>query len=207
MYKAYVDGACRPNPGKGAYGYLIYNPDNREIAKGNGLVANYTTNNISEYTAIIKALEDAINIGIKRITIHSDSALAVNQLNGTYRVKDTDLAVLYKKVTKLSAEFNEIIFKHIPRTQNIKADKLAGETLNDKPDNRRAKAEELAQNVFVQTEEGFMFLKGDDYYKVDLINNTCTCPDQQQRGGLCKHLMAAQIIEKKLAWIAEPVNF
>lgn len=207
MYKAYVDGACRPNPGKGAFGYIICNFDNQEIIKKNGLVANYTTNNIAEYTAIIKALEAAINIGIKRIAIYSDSALAVNQLNGNYRVKDTNLAALNKKVMKLCAEFNEIIFKHIPREQNRKADKLAEEVLNDKPDNRRARAEGLAQNVFVQTGNGFIFVKDDEYYEINLENNTCTCPDQQNRGGLCKHLMAAELIKKKIERFSQPIFF
>jgi len=207
MYKAYVDGACRPNPGKGAFGYIIYNPDNREISKKSGLVANYTSNNIAEYTAIIKVLEAAINIGIKRITIYSDSALAVNQLSGNYRVKDANLAVLNKKVMKLCTEFNVVIFTHIPRKQNKKADKLAGEVLNDKPDNRRARAEELAQNVFVQTDNGFIFVKNDEYYEINLENNTCTCPDQQNRGGLCKHLMAAELIKKKIERLSLPVFF
>lgn len=33
MHKAYVDGACRPNPGRGAYKFIIYDPKDREVKR------------------------------------------------------------------------------------------------------------------------------------------------------------------------------
>ena len=61
--------------------------------------------------------------------LYCDSELAVNQMNGVWRLKNDELRELFHKVKRNSGVFAEVIFQHVNRTnQNIKkADKL----LND----------------------------------------------------------------------------
>jgi len=192
MYRAYVNGACQPNPGKGAYGFIFYNKFGKEIYREHGPVGNYTTNNIAEYTAVIKALEYASNTGIQKLHIFSDSLLVVNQLNEIHKVKNLELQKLHRKVMQLAQKFSAVKFEHISREKNKQADKLANSYLNA-TDSRRKKAEELSEKVFVKTDLGYLYVKENTIYQVDLVNLTCTCPDNQNRGGLCKHIMAAQV--------------
>lgn len=124
MYKAFVDGACRPNPGRGAYGFIIYDMTGREIKRQNGPVGENVTNNIAEYTAVIKALQVAIGIGIKYLVVFSDSQLTVRQLNGEYNVGNSQLKRLNNQALELANQFTKVIFIHIKRSHNKKADAL-----------------------------------------------------------------------------------
>lgn len=45
MHRAYVDGACRPNPGLGAYRHIIYDEKGLELRRESGLVGRNTSNN------------------------------------------------------------------------------------------------------------------------------------------------------------------
>lgn len=83
MHKAYVDGACRPNPGRGAYTYLLFD-ERGEIRRECGLVGERCTNNMAEYAAVIRALEGALSLQIRRLTVCMDSELVVRQLQGSY---------------------------------------------------------------------------------------------------------------------------
>lgn len=64
---------------------------------------------------------------------------------------------------------------------------------------RRERANRLARNCLVRIGSGkYLFVKEELLYQVDLETKNCTCPDKLHRGGLCKHLMAAEIIENRL---------
>lgn len=84
------------------------------------------TNNELEYLALIYALEYIKNRNYTEdITIHSDSKLIVNQVNGGWRVTTEKLLPLYKKCrTKFS---DNIKLKWVPREKNF-----AGFVLEDK---------------------------------------------------------------------------
>ncbi|NLJ77703.1 MAG: ribonuclease HI family protein [Peptococcaceae bacterium] len=127
MYKAYVDGACRPNPGRGAYGFIIYDPKGVEIKRENGSVGEKVTNNIAEYTAVIKAIRSAVAMGVGRLAVFSDSQLVVKQLNGDYRVHDPQLKKLHTKALSLLEWFEQVELIHISRKRNRLADALANE--------------------------------------------------------------------------------
>ncbi len=198
MYLANVDGSCRPNPGKGYYGYILFDEHGQEIARKKGLAGKYITNNIAEYIAVLKVLEHANEIGIKNIKIRSDSELVVRQLNGIYKVKDHKLIDYHKSITRMLKNFDTVLIVHIPREQNKEADSLAN---FETTDNRLERAQEISTNVFVKTDESYYYIKDNEYYIIDLANKTCTCPDKQNRGGLCKHIMAAQIVEDRVSAI------
>src|SRR5262245_15118520 len=81
----YTDGASRANPGPAAFAYIIERPGESAIEE-KGCLGD-TTNNIAEYTALIRALEHAQRLGGRRLVINSDSELMVKQMLGAYKVK------------------------------------------------------------------------------------------------------------------------
>ena len=76
------------------------------------------TNNELEYLALIYALEYIKNRNYTvEITIHSDSKLIVNQVNGGWRVTTEKLLPLYKKCRDKFSD--NIKLKWVPRERNF----------------------------------------------------------------------------------------
>ena len=92
-----------------------------EVAEGLG----ETTNNVAEYTAVIRGLERAIELGATDVLLRSDSQLLINQLTGRYRVKTPHLQPLHRRVRELGARFEAIEYEHVRRERNTEADRLA----------------------------------------------------------------------------------
>lgn len=90
------------------------------------------TNNVAEYTALVKALEwlVASNLSSERVEIKSDSQLVVNQLNGDYKVKAKRLLPLYLKVLLLKDRLHDVEIKWVPREENRDADRLTNTAYN-----------------------------------------------------------------------------
>ncbi len=121
---ARVDGAARGNPGPAGIGVALTTPDGtvvKEIAEPLGR----TTNNIAEYSALIRALEEARACGCKRISVFTDSELMARQINGQYAVKAAHLFPLYRRATTLLAQFDSAKVTHVRREQNKHADRLS----------------------------------------------------------------------------------
>ena len=120
------DGASRGNPGPAGIGVWIVGDDGEvvdEIARGIG----ETTNNVAEYTAVIEGLTRAEELGARTVTLRSDSLLLINQLTGRYRVKTPHLVPLHRRARSIAAGFERISFRHVPREENVEADRLANE--------------------------------------------------------------------------------
>lgn len=122
----WTDGAARGNPGPAGAGAQLTTPDGEvvgEIAEGLG----ETTNNVAEYTAAIRGLERAAELGATDVVLRSDSQLLINQLSGRYRVKSEHLIPLHRRLRALARGFERIRFEHVPRERNTEADRLANE--------------------------------------------------------------------------------
>ena len=122
--------------------------------------ADNATNNVAEYTAIIKALEWLLENNYnnnQEIVIRGDSQLVINQINGKYKVKAVKIIPLYQKVKSLISKFQDIKIEWIPRDKNKEADKLSNkayqEILESDP--------ELLQNIsqHLATEKQLKLLK------------------------------------------------
>jgi len=101
----------------------------------------HMTNNQAEYTALLRALEHALELDrTHSVVVHSDSELLVKQMRGEYRVKDGDLRVLYDQARDLSRRFNGVTFTHIPRSENSETDRLCNEALDGVRESRPAAA-------------------------------------------------------------------
>jgi ribonuclease HI len=124
----HIDGASRGNPGEAAYSVVIDVAGRPRIEEAG--VLGKETNNVAEYTALIKALEKARHLGLKRLRILSDSELLVKQVTGEYRVKNDDLRWLHNEAHKLMAHFTSVTLKHIRREDNKRADQLCNEALD-----------------------------------------------------------------------------
>lgn len=107
------DGGARGNPGPGAIGVII-RKDGKILTKYVAKIGR-VTNNVAEYTALIKALELASKFTDKEITCCLDSELIVKQLLGKYRVKNPNLLNLFLKVQKLQENFTKIKYVHVSR--------------------------------------------------------------------------------------------
>jgi ribonuclease HI len=136
--EVYFDGLCLPkNPGGIAcYAYLILK-DGKEIRRDFGLavepLSEYASNNVAEYTALIKALEwlDANGYHSHRVEVRGDSQLVVNQMNGEYRIKNKNIVPLFQKAAMLRKKFGEISIAWVPREENKDADKLSEKAYNN----------------------------------------------------------------------------
>ncbi len=127
----YTDGACRGNPGEGGAGAVFIDQ------KGNvvGTVNKYLgicTNNVAEYSALILGMEEAVKRGYGKLHIFLDSELLVNQIKGTYRVKNSNLKILMVSVRRLLSSLDEYTIEHIVRDKNKMADKMANEAIDYK---------------------------------------------------------------------------
>ncbi len=119
-----TDGAARGNPGPAGIGAVVTGEDGEvlaEIAEGIGVA----TNNVAEYTAVIRGLERARELGASQVLVRSDSRLIVEQLSGRFKVKNPTLQRLHTQARSLAAGFDRIRFEHVPRERNTDADRLA----------------------------------------------------------------------------------
>lgn len=126
----YTDGACSGNPGEAAIGVLI--KEKGKIVKEIAQAIGQATNNIAEYTALVRALEEAKQLGGQKIYIHTDSELMFKQIQGSYQVKAPQIKPLYEKAIALAKQFRKIEFKWVPREENKDADRLAQSVLKTK---------------------------------------------------------------------------
>ena len=117
----YTDGGSRGNPGPSGLGYYILGPDGREIKRG-GEFLGMSNSRLAEYYGLKEGLEQAIELGLKRVNFMSDSLMMVNQMNGVYQVKNLDLMQVYSDVLGLLSKLESYSFTHVPREQNKEAD-------------------------------------------------------------------------------------
>jgi|LDZT01.1.fsa_nt_gi phosphoglycerate dehydrogenase-like enzyme/ribonuclease HI len=190
-----VDGSCIPNPGKMAVGVVIYK-DGSLLKKVNEIVGK-GTNNIAEYNAVIRGLEEVKDIPAEKIEFYCDSQLVVKQLNKQFKVKNKKIAGLYQRIQELLNEIKApVFFIWNRREENKLADNLARKLLVQEEQNSRALA---ADNLDV-SREGDIFLvrnkKNNNIYHVNLEIPECDCYDFQnhcQKWNLeCKHIIAAR---------------
>ncbi len=130
----YTDGGARGNPGPAGIGAVFYMDDGNGNLKLIAEIKKYIgeqTNNFAEYTALIVALEKAVELGQQRICCFLDSELVVKQLNGLYKVREDSLKPLASKVLALTGKFKNISFNHVKREKNKEADRLVNEILDE----------------------------------------------------------------------------
>ena len=126
--EVYVDGAARGNPGPAGIGVVI--KDGPKLIEELGAYIGKSTNNIAEYMALVRGLEEVLIRGYKSASFYSDSELLVKQLNGEYKVKHENLVPLHYHVLTLVDRMKDFSIKHVTREKNEHADKMANEGID-----------------------------------------------------------------------------
>ncbi len=129
----WTDGGARGNPGPAGIGIVLEGPDG-VVACEAGRFIGVATNNVAEYQALILGLENAANMGFDHIVVKADSELVVRQMRGEYRVKNANLAPLYRQAKALSSRFSSFRIEHIRRAENARADNLANAAMDARAD-------------------------------------------------------------------------
>lgn len=99
----------------------------REIAESIGIA----TNNIAEYRALLRGLEEAEALGARTVRVRSDSELLVRQLKGEYKVRNSALTALHREARAHMRRFEKVEIDHVPREDNEAADALANRALDE----------------------------------------------------------------------------
>ncbi len=125
----FTDGGSRGNPGPSGGGYAIYR-GGKLVAKGSNFYGE-KTNNQAEYLAIRDALRHAHEqYGELKVECYMDSKLAVEQMNGEWKVKSENVRPLFNEVRRIADQFNHFRISHVRREQNTVADQLANEAMD-----------------------------------------------------------------------------
>lgn len=95
----------------------------QEIAQPLGVA----TNNVAEYRALIRALEEAERRGAGRVTIQTDSQLLARQIEGRYKISAPHLRELHTEARRLMGAFESVEITHTLREGNTRADSLANQ--------------------------------------------------------------------------------
>ncbi len=125
----HTDGGSRGNPGPAAAAYILTDSKGK-VVEGKGFFLGETTNNVAEYTGMLRGIIAAGVQGAKTISAFTDSELMARQINGQYKVKSPNLQELYGKCMENLAEFDRWEVTHVRRDNNTDADDLANDAMD-----------------------------------------------------------------------------
>lgn len=134
MIKAWFDGCCEPvNPGGVAsFGAIIFNEEQKiwecsQIFYPQKGKEKETSNNVAEYSGFLAILEYLLknNLEKEKIQIYGDSNLVIQQMFGTWKMRQGFYIPIALKAQKLLKKFKNIKGSWIPREQNGLADELS----------------------------------------------------------------------------------
>ena len=128
-YVGFVDGASRSTRNLSSAAWVIYDLVG-ELIELQGICLGRTTNNVIEYSAILKLLTETINLGILALLVNLDSRLVVLELNGHYSLRNPYILILYLRIRLLERHFDFITYQHIPRRMNALTDTVANIVLD-----------------------------------------------------------------------------
>ena len=124
-----IDGASRGNPGPAGYGVAIYDMKWQKTDELKGHLGTHT-NNFAEYSALIKALEYALEHDVTCVRIFTDSELVAEQMTGRYKIRSKNIIPLVTRAFSLVRKLQSFEIKKIPREKNKVADALANEAID-----------------------------------------------------------------------------
>ncbi|RVW14643.1 hypothetical protein CK203_085440 [Vitis vinifera] len=84
------------------------------------------SNNEAEYEAILSGLDLALALSVSKLRIYSDSQLVVRHVQKEYEAKDECMTRYLAKIRDTLQRFTEWTIEKIRRTENGRADALAG---------------------------------------------------------------------------------
>nr|CAN78424.1 hypothetical protein VITISV_037781 [Vitis vinifera] len=118
-----VDGASRSS-GSGV-GLLLQSPIGEHLEQVIQL-GFPASNNEAKYVVILSGLDLALALSVTKLRVYSDSQLVVRHVQEEYEAKDARMARYLTKVRDTLQRFTEWTVEKIRRTENGRADALAG---------------------------------------------------------------------------------
>jgi phosphoribosyl 1,2-cyclic phosphate phosphodiesterase len=85
---------------------------------------------VAEWTAVVRALALAAELGAEEVLLLLDSMLVVEQLRGRWKVRNAKLAPFHEEALAGLRRFRRWSARHVPRSENATADALANEALD-----------------------------------------------------------------------------
>jgi len=123
----HTDGAAKGNPGPAGIGIALYAAGSSEPVAAFGEYLGETTNNVAEYKALLRGLNEALLRGVEEIEARTDSELMARQIAGRYKVSAPQIIPLHAEARRLLSRFARASVVYVPREQNAMADKLANQ--------------------------------------------------------------------------------
>ena len=122
QWKVYVHGAANQK-GSGV-GLVLISPEELVVEKSLRLGFS-TTNNETEYEALLEGMSMIHRMKGKSVTMFSNSRLVVGQVKGELEAKDDKMRKYLTRVKYLQKNFESFDLQHIPKSGNTHADSLA----------------------------------------------------------------------------------
>ena len=121
MVKAWFDGACIPNPGRGGWGFVVRDDAGKLLGSGNGCLGEGSTNNAAELRALVEVLLWLkARPELRPAVIHGDSQWAIGAAMG-FKIKKPHLIPLSIAAKALVKE-TDVRLRWVPREENSEAD-------------------------------------------------------------------------------------
>ncbi|XP_071725024.1 uncharacterized protein [Rutidosis leptorrhynchoides] len=134
-------------------GVILYSPDDFKVEYA--MTLNFaTTNNEAEYEAMLSGLAFALRLRVKRICVHSDSQLVVNQMSGDYTAREPRMAKYLAAVRNLLGQFERSWVVHVPREENANVDLLSKLAFGDLEEFDRPVYTEVMDSASIDTPLG-----------------------------------------------------
>jgi ribonuclease HI len=125
-YSIVFDGGAIGNPGQGYGSFEISGPGDFRVLERLSYSdhGEVITNNEAEYMTLIAALERLMSeLGESAltadVTIHGDSMLVINQVNGVWKIKKPHLKQLRDRVAELLSRFHSTQVKWHSRLNSV----------------------------------------------------------------------------------------
>jgi ribonuclease HI len=126
-YIVTFDGGADPNPGKGYGSFHIVSPTGNELLERRDYSAGgrKMTNNQAEYRTLIEALSFlqtklGERAAVEHIRVDGDSQLVINQVKGTWKVREEELKPLRSEAARLGSEFGSIVYRWHRRSNSVR---------------------------------------------------------------------------------------
>lgn len=126
-----ADGGSRGNPGPAAYGTVIRDAATGDLVAEQADYLGVATNNIAEYSGVLAGLEIVARLDSSAsVEARLDSKLIVEQMSGRWKIKHPEIRAIAYRVRDAFPPA-QVTYTWVPRAQNVAADALVNESLDN----------------------------------------------------------------------------
>lgn len=119
-----TDGSSKGNPGQSTIG-IILKDEHGNTLKKIGKQLGYATSNQAEYQALLEGVKAAKKLGATQIHCNTDSMILKQHLSNQIKIINPMLVHKILEIKHELKDFDDFYIKHVPREQNIEADRIA----------------------------------------------------------------------------------